>query len=88
MCRYVSHVDVIGRRRSGGGTDRIDSSGEVESAASRLCKGRGGIINNNRKNREEIYDVEGTASAPFEEVEARGAALIVMVGRHPPFTAR
>jgi len=23
MCRYISHVDVIGRRRNGGGTDRI-----------------------------------------------------------------
>jgi hypothetical protein len=62
--------------------------GEVESAAPRLCKGRGGIINNNRRNQEETYDVEETASAPFEKVEGRGAALIVMIERHPPFTAK
>jgi len=53
--------------------------GEVESAASRLCKG--GIININRgegSQEEETYDVERTASAPFEEVEGGGAASIVL----------
>jgi hypothetical protein len=52
--------------------------GEVESAASRLCKG--GIINDNwgGGSQEETYDVEGTTSAPFEEVEGGGAASIVL----------
>jgi len=52
----------------------------VESAASRICKGGEGIINNNRRgrSREETYNVEGTASAPFEKVEGRGAAYIVL----------
>ena len=56
----------------------VSTTGEVESAASRLCKG--GIINDNRGggSREETYDVEGTASAPFEKVEGGGAASIVL----------
>ena len=52
--------------------------GEVESAASMLCKG--GIINDNQGggSREETYDVEGTTSAPFKKVEGGGAASIVL----------